>query len=230
MIDFNIKPFDALDSTQLEARRLVNLGQAHNGLVVLAKTQTAGKGRRDNVWVSQVGNLFCTILLAKPKDVISSGHYSFLLALSVYDAVTHFARNADVKVKWPNDVFLNGAKVAGILLETYEDFLLAGLGVNVVNAPEGKSYLGSHCTSNQVLAACLESLGAWQALYTEQGFLPIRQSWLEKAMALHSPIQAKLSCGAIIEGVFIGLDEQGALLLEREDRSVRAIHSGEVFF
>src|SRR3954470_19738027 len=112
------KPYDTLGSTNAEALALARAGE-RGPLWVTAKTQTAGRGRRGNAWVSTPGNLFATLLLTEPSEPAVASQLSFVAALALHDAMAECAPQAGplLKVKWPNDLLLGGAKLAGILIE-----------------------------------------------------------------------------------------------------------------
>src|SRR5947207_10376488 len=109
---------DALDSTNSEALKLAQGGE-RGPLWVVAARQTAGRGRRGRNWVSQPGNLYATLLLTDPAPAERWPQLSFVAALALRDAVAALAPalEARVAIKWPNDLLLDGAKVAGILIE-----------------------------------------------------------------------------------------------------------------
>ena len=128
---------DSVDSTNNYTATLIN-GNTPEGTVVIANEQTAGRGQRGNLWVSKPGeNLTCTYLL-RPKFLRISDQYILnkAIALAVNKAIQHFVPQYDVRIKWPNDIFLQNKKVAGILVETslqggHIVSCLAGIGINV---------------------------------------------------------------------------------------------------
>ena len=117
--------FDELDSTNSEARRLAEAGEP-GPLWIIAREQTAGRGRRGRIWDSQPGNLAATLLLRPRRRAAVARSLSFAAALAVADMVAHFAPQPRSRVKWPNDVLLDGRKLAGILLEAAARRTLAG--------------------------------------------------------------------------------------------------------
>ena len=135
-----ILSFASIDSTNEEIRRRAKTG-APEGTAVMAESQTAGRGRRGRVWVSPPGNLYCSLLLrpqCAPKD---AGNLSFAAALAVAEALLPLLpEGIDLRFKWPNDVLLDGKKVAGILIESEVEggslsFAVVGAGINVANSP-----------------------------------------------------------------------------------------------
>src|SRR5476651_2257276 len=108
--------YETLGSTNAEA--LVRARAGERGLLwISAQTQSAGRGRRGNAWVSPAGNLYATLLLTEPSALETAPQLSFVAALALHDAIATCAPQLGplLKVKWPNDLLLGGAKVAGIL-------------------------------------------------------------------------------------------------------------------
>lgn len=223
---------DALDSTNSEAARLAKAG-ALCPVWITARTQSAGRGRRGRVWDSGTDNLAATLLL-KPgrKDF---AQLSFAAALAVAGCATHFVPNAAVTVKWPNDVLADGAKLAGILLEACGEHLAIGIGINLASSPGGTEYpatalaaLGARPTPDQALEVLAGCFARWYDCWMQQGFEPLRAAWLGRAAGVGAPIRARLPDGER-HGVFAGIDESGALLLNQQGR-ISAIAAGEVYF
>jgi BirA family biotin operon repressor/biotin-[acetyl-CoA-carboxylase] ligase len=222
-----------IDSTNSEARRLAEAGDA-GAIWVVADRQTAGRGRRGRVWQTQPGNLATTLLL-RPQGA-QVAQLSFAAALAVSDMVAMFAPHAVIAVKWPNDVLAEGRKIAGILLEAGPGWLAVGMGVNLAAAPEGTEFpaialadLGAAVPSpDAALAVIANRFAHWYDVWVENGFEPLRVAWLARAGGLGAPIRARLPHEER-NGVFEGIDANGALLLNEQGR-VRPISAGEVFF
>ena len=224
---------EEIDSTNCEARRLAEAGKA--GLVwIMARTQTAGRGRRGRAWLSAPGNLAATLLIRPARQ--PCGQLSFAAALAAADVVEHFAPAAPVTVKWPNDILAGDRKTAGILLESAGDWLAVGVGINLAYHPEGTEFpatslaaLGVAAPSpDQALAILATRFAHWYNGWMSEGFEPLRAAWLARARGLGTPIRARLPHEEH-DGVFAGLDSDGALLLNQHGR-VRVITAGEVFF
>jgi len=231
---------EELDSTNSEARRLAETGEP-GPVWITATRQTAGRGRRGRAWDSGEGNLAATLLVRPRAPASVIGQSSFVAALATAETATHFAPSAAVTVKWPNDVLANGEKLAGILLESGGDptgpWLAIGIGMNLANFPEGTEFpatslaqLGIAPPSPQdtigVLATCF---GHWYDVWMKDGFDIVRADWLTRASGLGAPIRARLASHETRLGLFEGIDEAGALLLNEQGK-VSAITAGEVFF
>jgi len=234
-----IAAYGELDSTNSEARRLAQAGEP-GPLWITAERQTAGRGRRGRVWDSGQGNLAATLLLRPEAPPAIIGQLSFVAALAVAEVAAHFAPNAAITVKWPNDVLAEGRKLAGILLETgpaSEGIWLAiGVGVNLASFPQGTEFPATSLaqlglappTPDDALSVLAARFAHWYAAWMHEGFEAIRAAWLARAGGLGLPIRARLP-HETREGVFEGIDSTGALLLN-ERGQVSTIAAGEVFF
>ncbi|MEO5338799.1 MAG: biotin--[acetyl-CoA-carboxylase] ligase [Magnetospirillum sp. WYHS-4] len=225
---FTVRTFAVLDSTNAEVRRQAAAG-APEGMVVVAERQTAGRGRRGRTWVSEPGNLYVSILLRPPAE--AAAQLTFAASLAVAEGVESLVPGRRVACKWPNDVLLDGAKLAGILLEFDGEWLIAGIGVNVAHHPGGTEFpatdLGGAVTVSHVLESILARLDVWLAVWERDGFAPLRQAWLARAHGLGGPIEVRLP-DRRLTGIFRGLDADGALILGGADGDERIL-AGDVF-
>jgi len=233
--DLGLRRYDTLDSTNEEARRLAKSG-ARGPLWIVSAAQTAGRGRRGRVWISESGNLFATLLM--PVTTSLSAQLGFVAGLAAADAIAAHAPGAEVALKWPNDVLLNGKKVAGILLETLgHDSLAIGIGINLVHYPRETeipsisiaAVIGSPPDLDGILLRLASAMTAWYEIWLEQGFQPVRKAWVSRATGLGRPVRARLA-DSEREGVFEDLDEDGALLLRNGAGTLTRITAGDVFF
>jgi BirA family transcriptional regulator, biotin operon repressor / biotin---[acetyl-CoA-carboxylase] ligase len=230
-----LREFAELDSTNEEGRRLALAGET-GPLWLRAARQSAGRGRRGREWQSSEGNLFATLLLQPARPKAEWAQLSFVTAIAVADMAAHFAAAAAIAVKWPNDVLADDRKLAGILLETADEALAIGIGINLKNHPAGTEFpavsiaaLGvTPPSAATALALLAPTFARWYDLWDSTGFGPIRDAWLARAAGLGQRIRARLP-GSERAGLFEGIDEEGALLLNEGTRT-RAVTAGEVFF
>jgi len=231
---------DEVDSTNLEAHRRAEAGEA-GSLWITAARQTAGRGRRGRIWESGSGNLAATLLLRPEAPPAVAAQLSFAAALAVADLATHFAPQAAIGVKWPNDVLANGCKLSGILLEAgpskdENSWLAIGIGINLAEHPSETEFPATSLAAlgltppapDAALTVLAARFAHWFSLWRDNGFEPLRAAWLARADGLGLPIRARLPHEER-HGAFEGIDASGALLL-REASGVRAINAGEVFF
>jgi BirA family transcriptional regulator, biotin operon repressor / biotin---[acetyl-CoA-carboxylase] ligase len=223
---------DSVGSTNDEAARLAEAGAAE-GTVVWAREQTGGRGRRGRYWASPVGNLYSSTVLRPDCSASCATELGFVAGLAVSDIV---AADREVRLKWPNDVMVDGGKVAGILLESsvgqngIVEYVVAGIGVNVGFAPRlpemrypGASLGGAvEGTLERLTRALARRLAEWR----QDGFGAVRAAWLAKAGPLGADVDVRLGEG-VVRGRFAGLDRDGALLLDTA-AGPRRIMSGEL--
>lgn len=213
----------------------------------LGLEQTAGRGRRARPWASPRGNFYGTLLMHPTESPEIIALRSFAAALALRDAfVSLTGLPAAFALKWPNDVLLNGGKVAGILLESTSSprggFDLAiGIGVNLIGAPDPSAVepgatipvsllaeTGLRISPEAFLDALAPAYAAWEASFVNQGFTALRQEWLAHAARLGDTIRARTG-SQTREGVFETIDAAGNLILRMSSGPV-AIPAAEVFF
>lgn len=227
---FDVRRHERIGSTNDEAARLANEGAPH-GTVVQADEQSAGRGRLERRWFSPRGNLYISILLRCDVPPARNAELSFVSALAVADTVVSLLpKQADVRLKWPNDVLVDGAKISGILIEEAGGALIVGIGLNVLLAPDNAAYRtttiaasGGMASIDQARSTLLGRLAVHLATWEAEGFPPIRAAWLARA----HPVGEALRITGGVEGRFAGLDDDGALLLDTADGRTRIV-AGDV--
>lgn len=233
--------YDILGSTNAEALARGRAGE-RGPLWITAARQTAGRGRRGNAWVSEPGNLYASLLLTDAAPAAHLPELCFVVALAVRDAVCTVAPRlaSKLKLKWPNDLLLDGAKLAGILIEAesagVRTSIAAGIGVNCAHHPDSLTYpatsLAAHGASVMASALMPELSRTMLARLAEwdrgAGFAGIRAEWLSHAAGVGGDIHVRLS-DRELTGTFEALDQMGRLVLRLPGGSVETITAGEVF-
>ncbi len=231
-----------VDSTNAEARRLAEAGTS-GPFWVTAERQTAGRARRGRSWVSEPGNLYASLLFPKDGDTPAISTLPLVAALAVHRAIAHFLPYADrrLRLKWPNDVLIDGAKVNGILLESTDPgpsgAVIIGCGINCAHHPDNPAYPATHLNAEgadvrprQLLPRLAremhDALNVWDR---GRGFAAIRELWLDRAQGLGKSIRVNLS-NESLNGLFAGLDPDGYLMLERPGGQMTRISAGDLFF
>ncbi|CAG1065353.1 BirA family transcriptional regulator, biotin operon repressor / biotin---[acetyl-CoA-carboxylase] ligase [uncultured bacterium] len=233
--------FDSIDSTNAKAFELAREG-APEGTIVVAETQTRGKGRIGRKWESPAGmNLYLSVILRPKVAPQGAQGLTFVAAVAAAEAVS--ASGVKPAVKWPNDILIGGRKTAGILLEMDSEpdrvhFVVAGIGVNL-NARRDMfpEYIkdtatslfeetGSSIDRGLFTARLLSSMERWYGVYLSEGFVPVLEAWKGSFRTVGKPVKVTFF-DRTIEGICAGVDSDGALLLEREGRLERII-SGDV--
>jgi BirA family biotin operon repressor/biotin-[acetyl-CoA-carboxylase] ligase len=237
---FRVIAYKTIGSTNDEAKRRARVGETE-GLVIRAERQTGGRGRRGRTWISPPGNLYSSTLLRPQCRAAVAAQLGFVAALGVADAIGELAPRIDLRCKWPNDVLANGKKISGILLETETvagdrpDFVILGVGINLVSSPRDTPYPATSLaeegapavTPAVMIARFVQHFATWLAIWRANGFAPIREAWLERAIGLGGPIQVRLERDTL-DGRFLDLDQDGALLLGTAGTQ-RRIAAGEIF-
>lgn len=231
--------FDTVDSTMAEARR--RAGDTPTDTWFHALRQTAGTGRRGRAWADGGGNFAASLLMRRAEPPARLALRSFVAALALADTLVTLTGRPDAfALKWPNDVLMQGGKLAGILLETHGEALIVGIGVNLRTAPTPGALepgavapralidLGAEVAPGEFLDRLAPAFATWEARLRDFGFAPLRDAWLARAARLGETVTAKLP-GEVIEGRFASLDDGGALVLETA-KGRRAIAAGDVYF
>ncbi|HMB14915.1 MAG TPA: biotin--[acetyl-CoA-carboxylase] ligase [Pelovirga sp.] len=230
----------AVDSTNLQLKAQAEAG-AQEGTVVVADQQLAGKGRLGRQWASPAGvNLYCSILLRPQIPVQQAPQLTFLSAVAVVD-VLEAVGGVKAQVKWPNDILVGGAKIAGLLNEMSAEteqinYVVLGLGINLnmtteqfppeLNYPATSVLLetGQPVIRRIFLRALLERLDFYYAEFLHQGFAPIRQRWEQLCPIINRQVTVDSGPFATV----VGLDEDGALRLQFDAGTIERIVAGDV--
>lgn len=235
--------FEKTDSTNLQARALAEQGAAE-GLVVIADQQSEGKGRMGRFWVSPPRvNLYLSVLLRPAIELQNVTQITFLSAVAVAEAI-EASGSFKPQLKWPNDVLLNGKKVAGLLNELNAEteqlhFLILGIGVNLnmtndqfpsnLRAPATSLLIeGSREVSRLVFVrTLLEHIDRLYRLYLAEGFSPILQAWEKRCRMIGRKVEVDFQHSRLV-GTVKGLDEAGALMLSLANGAEERILAGDV--
>ncbi|WP_188064029.1 biotin--[acetyl-CoA-carboxylase] ligase [Sphingobium sp. KCTC 72723] len=213
---------------------LVDQGVAE-GAWLRAGRQTGGRGRMGRAWESPEGNLYCsTLVRLRPADPLA--HTLALVAANAVYALVAPLCSGQARIKWPNDILVDGAKIAGILLERAGDAIVIGIGINVTGHPVGLDRpvtsliaQGAAGADAQALLERLATLFAhWFAIWRAQGLDPVRTHWLLNAHPTGTPMRVVQPDGSTVEGAFDTIDRQGMLILRLANGDSRAIHAGDI--
>jgi len=196
------------------------------------------------VWTSPPGNLYASLLLIDPAPPASVAQLGFVAGVALIDALRAVTGGDDrIKLKWPNDALLGGAKLSGLLLEgaslrNGQFACVVGVGVNCASAPDDTPYpatslrgAGAACADRAALFAALsDHFARWLEIWARGGnFAAIRAGWLERAGGIGEKARVT-RLGQTCEGLFRGIDAQGRMLLEKAGGAMEAIEAGDVAF
>jgi BirA family transcriptional regulator, biotin operon repressor / biotin---[acetyl-CoA-carboxylase] ligase len=233
---------DETGSTNVEAFKRAAEGEA-GPLWIMARRQTQGRGRSGRQWASEPGNLYASLLqrLACPPGAVAQ--LSLLAGVAVVEAIVAAAGRPipGLRLKWPNDVLIGGAKCAGILAESQsagaaqEIIVVVGVGINLASHPEGlgraTTDLAAHGISvapEVMLGVLAPSIARWLGIWGGgAGFPEVRRAWLGSGGAVGEGIVVDTGRERI-SGSFLGLDEAGALLLRDAQGAERRLTFGDV--
>jgi len=223
-------------STNDDVAALARAGEPE-GLWLRAERQTGGRGRQGREWHSPPGNLYASTLVRLRSGDPAAPLLALVAAVALQEVAAAYAPRADIRIKWPNDLLVGGAKLSGVLLERIEDAVIIGFGVNLSEHPEGLSRpsISFRAISGAAPdpAAFLDDLAAafarWLGRWRTEGLAPIRNRWLAAAHPPGTALSTSNASGARVEGLFEGLDETCALRLRLADDSTHVIHAGDVF-
>lgn len=230
--------YDEIDSTSEEAKRRARKGET-GPVWIAARRQTAGRGRLGRQWSSPDGNLFTSILFVPPGGLALAGRVPFAAALAAVDACKAVLPNVGFKLKWPNDVRVDRAKLTGILVESGETngvvWVALGIGINVLVAPEldGQETVSLNAlgaphglSADDVLSSLREALEN-RLTQAQNAFPALLNDWKANAEALGQEVEAG-PVDARLTGTFEDLAEDGGLILRLPDGNRQTIRAGDV--
>lgn len=244
---YRLVTFERIGSTNAEA--MIRAGTGECGPLWLATTeQTAGRGRRDRIWIAPRGNLAASALEILDVTPATAATLGFVAGLAIHAALRGVCTRSpempppDFVLKWPNDVLAGDAKLVGILLEaeTLPGGRLAvvtGIGVNIVAAPADTPYpaaslasLGIVAGAETVFAALSDAWAEYRGIWDcGRGFAAIRALWLDRAAGLERPVSVQ-GGRTPVDGIFETIDKSGCMIIRTDDGRRVPIAAGEVFF
>ncbi len=238
---FRIHQRGAVTSTNDDIKALANEG-APAFTVVSATEQTEGRGRRGRSWKSPPGNLYVSLLVRPPRPASEASQLSLVAAVALGDALAEYVPSSRIHNKWPNDVHVDGRKIAGLLLESSGggqgnvEWVVIGCGVNIAVHPNLEEYdtisldsvTDEKSSIDEFLTFFLKHFEARYDIWINRGIDPIRKAWIKRADNIGREIVVRLP-QADIKGVFEGLNASGALILTRADGRRELVTAGEVF-
>lgn len=237
--------FEEIGSTNEVAFELARNG-ATEGTTVIADSQTQGKGRLQRRWISPPGvNLYISVIF-RPSIAAKNAPFLTLVA-SIALAETIKNEGANTLIKWPNDVLINGKKAAGVLTAMQPrgdevDFIVVGIGVNLNMTRETmkkemgevaeiatslREELGHEIERAKFTADLINELEMWYQRFLQNGKSPIIKEWMRRWGAINRRVRVKFN-ETVVEGTASGIDENGYLLIKKDDGTTERIISGDV--
>jgi BirA family biotin operon repressor/biotin-[acetyl-CoA-carboxylase] ligase len=230
-----IRAVSVTGSTNADMVALAARGEPE-GSWLRADIQTGGRGRQGRQWVSPAGNLYASTLIRLLPGDPGPATLALVAAVALEEVVAAYVAPARLALKWPNDLLGDGLKLSGILLERSGDAIVIGFGVNLIYRPSlddrevtSLSALGgTSVIPSLFLIDLADSFARWLARWRGEGLGPVRGRWLQRAHPLGTALSVRQDSGTL-EGLFDGLDSDGALRLRLADGGVRVIHAADVF-
>ncbi|MDM5298999.1 biotin--[acetyl-CoA-carboxylase] ligase [Bacillus pumilus] len=228
--------YDTIDSTNNEAKRLIQQGEEPS-FAVYAKQQTAGRGRLGRPWETPSGNVAVTMTVKPPQDLSAQSTIAPMTALAIYDVIKPLLNDKDqLAIKWPNDILVNEAKVSGTLIEADRSAIFIGVGINVKTKPEHVPYK-TICLSELTDVSADELVKnlttAFEKYYTRwqnEGFEALTALYNKRLFRLNKPLRISLDREKQTweEGICCGVNRFGYLQLKDEEGHVKAHSAGDI--
>ena len=241
-INFNVIRLNSVSSTSDYLKKMRNYGQADHGTLVISKTQTAGRGRLDNSWLSPVGNLYFSFLVQPKLDINKAYFLPFFISVVIGDVISDILDDdINLQYKWPNDIMLNNKKIAGILMESMVknnivDSVIIGVGINTAVAPHVKNAESTsivdeneECIADdELLKRILSKFSDCYEDWLKGKVDMYRKAWLSKAAYIGETIVVRTDDTSHL-GVFKDINDRGELVLLLSNGRYRSISYGEIF-
>ncbi|TSI09058.1 biotin--[acetyl-CoA-carboxylase] ligase [Lysinibacillus sp. BW-2-10] len=231
-------------STQIIAHELAKDG-AQDGTLVIAETQTNGKGRMARPWESTKGKgIWMTVIIRPNVPPSQAPQFTLVAAVAIVNAIKSLYKNFTPTIKWPNDILINGRKCTGILTEMLAEMdrveaLLIGIGINanqqLEDFPESLQSIATSLSIEeqepinraQLVATILSYLENYTNVYLSEGFLPIKALWEESSGTIGKRIKAT-TLREVIEGTAIGITESGVLEIQLDNGEIKGVYSADI--
>lgn len=237
----NIHYFSEIDSTNNVAKKLAEEG-AKEGTIIIAETQTRGRGRRGKQWISPAGGVWMSIILRPQIPPSEAPQLTLMTGVAVAETIKKLG--LDVGIKWPNDILIGSRKVCGILTEANAkfstlDYVVVGIGidanVNTENFPSDvqkaatslKKELNEDIRGPELVQEFLKIFEDTYNEFKEGNFTEILGEWRRMSKTIGSYVEVRKQLGKIVRGEAVGITNEGALILELDNGNLRKVISGE---
>lgn len=208
---YKLISLDKIPSTQDYAHDLIAGGRASDHTAILAEAQSAGRGRYRRTWVSHHGNVYISFIYNSDER---DPRLSYSVAVAVAETLASFGVRPTIK--WPNDIFVDSAKIAGILIEYNGPFVIIGIGINIQSNPTVERYKTTKLDNYSVVVSKTEVVNRLMRnmdKWIRADFRAVRARWTNLAVGLNAPVKYQ---GEVAE--LVGINENGALVLRRGTR------------
>lgn len=242
MIGHRLHYYDKIGSTNEEAFRLGEEG-APEGTVLIAESQTSGKGRMQRVWYSPPGaNIYTSVILRPPAGTMKATQIPIAAGVAAAETLNELCPGK-AWIKWPNDVLIGGKKVCGILAQIKMsgqavDFVVVGIGINVnlgrkqfprdiqAIATSMAIEAGREISRPELIIRLYENMAKWYRELTRNGFAAVRERWLNLSEMIGKTVSVMFQNDAV-SGEAVGLDEDGSLILRTATNQRKTVSAGD---
>jgi len=242
MIGHRLHYYEDIGSTNDEAFRLGEEG-APEGTVLIAESQSSGKGRMQRVWYSPPGaNIYTSMILRPPTGTMQVTQVPIAAGVAATETINEFC-SGKASIKWPNDVLIGGKKVCGILAQMKMsgktvDFIVVGIGINVNLAREQFPHdiqeiatslaieAGREISRPDLIIRLYENMAKWYRELTRNGFAGVRERWLNLSEMIGKTVSVMFQNEAV-SGKAVGLDEDGSLILLTANNQNMTVSAGD---
>ena len=239
---YSVIALDTVGSTNEELKKRALNEFVDEGVVIWSLIQTSGRGRQNRRWISEIGNMFISVLFRPNCCLADAAQLGFLPVIAANETlkclINHIPK---LSYKWPNDLLLNKKKIGGTLLEAGFDekfdstWVVVGFGLNLEHFPKNthfpassiKDELGVELKIEEVVQSYIWNLANLYNKWLEEGFAPLRRKWLISGHKIDEPLSIKI-IKKDITGVFCDLDEKGALVIKTKE-GLRRVSAGDVY-
>jgi len=212
LVAYKLISLDKIPSTQIWAHDLIANNTATDKTVIVANSQTSGHGRYGRKWISHSGNLYASFIY---KIKRYDPKISYSIAVAVAETLIYFG--VKPKIKWPNDILIDGKKVSGILIEYDKNFVIIGIGIDVNHAPKLLEYQTAKMNDfvkvsmQELLSMLIKKIDLWR----NADFEKVRERWQDLAVGINQEIKYRTK-----QVKMIGLDNSGALVLNDGNKDI----------
>ena len=240
--EYQLLEYDEVESTMTTAKNIAEIEEFSMSKIIWAKRQTQGRGRQGKKWISPLGNLYFSFI--RKAEKINKKHSFapvYIISLSLAETIQEISnRSLTPFLKWPNDLLINGNKLAGILLEkfsnkTNQDLLNIGIGININNSPKNVDYDTTflkkenvNISAKNMLLCFFNFLSANEKIYNYTGIEEILQKWKNYSHKINDRLFVRLGDDDFY-CYYQGIDKDGALIVKLENKKIRKIYSGDIF-
>lgn len=232
--------FFFLESVKSTNDEIKSLSQnKKTSIALFSEEQTNGKGRSSNKWFSQKGDLTCSFFLSENFNLSDLGKINIMISVCILDALKEIFKNLEVKIKWPNDLYIGEKKLGGILLETKVSSgniinLIIGVGINLISSPNINKYKTTKITnyvseinSKELFLHLSKYIANYFTNFNKIDFLYYKKRWINYSKDIGKKVIIRKN-EKIFNGKFKYINDNGELFLETEKKNILKFSFGEI--